>query len=180
MVESYQEKRFKIENRFKIDLTSENIRYVLTKERDILMAYNLSTIFLNSTKLVEKTIREIDFGCDDYKSLTQRKFYLMRHDFYTRLFNTLDIKLSDKGFDVQDSKPVTLESLSEFFGWVKSRNNRITAAGFKKLPNGNLRIKWVNDLLRDCGFSINKLTKSLEMRESRIGQIAYNLTINSA
>jgi hypothetical protein len=180
LVENYQDQRFKIENRFKLDLTSENVHYVLTKKRDISMAYNLSIAFLNSTTLVEKTIKEIDFDCDDYKSLTQRKFYLLRHDFYTRLFNALNIKLSDKGFDVQDSKPVTLESLGEFFNWVKQRNNRITAAGFKKLPNGNLRIKWVNDLLRDYGFSINKSTKSLEMRESRIGQIAYNLTINSA
>lgn len=179
LVESYQEKRFKIEKRFKLDLTSENVRYILTKERDISMAYNLSVAFLNPTKLVEKTIKEIDFDCDDYKSLTQRKFHLLRHDFYTRLFNALGIKLNDKGFDVQESKPVTFESLGEFFSWVKQRNNRITAAGFNKLPSGNFRIRWINDLLRDCGFSINKSTKSLEMRESRLGQIAYNLTINS-
>lgn len=176
--EANQMKRFKIENRFKLDLTHENIKFVLTKEIDVAMAYKASLMFLSDDKLIEKALKEIDFESDKYLPISLRKFPLLVNSVQTQIFSALNIKLAANGFDVSDSKPVTVETLGECFEWIKTtnRNGKLTAAGFKTLPpQANNRMKWITDFLNGYGFGIDKATKALRIDKPLIGKIAANL-----
>jgi len=175
--ESNQMKRFKIENRFKLDLTCENIKFVLTREIEVAAAYKASLLFLSDNKLIEKALKEIDFESDSYLPAVLRKYPIMINVVQTQIFSALNIKLNADGFDVSDSKPVTIESLNECFKWIKQRNNRIAAAGFKPLPpQPNNRMKWITDFLSGYGFGVDKVTKFLRIDKPLIGKIAVNLT----
>jgi len=176
--EANQMKRFKIENRFKLDLNCENIKFVLTKENEVAAAYKASLLFLSDNKLIEKALKEIDFESNNYLPVVLRKYHLLINSVQTQIFGALNIKLNADGFDVDNSKPVTTESLSGCFEWIKTtnKNGKLTAAGFKALPSQpNNRIKWITDFLNGYGFGIDKSTKALRIDKPLIGKIAANL-----
>lgn len=176
--EANQLLRFKIENRFKLDLTCENIKFVLAKEKEVAAAYKASLLFLSDDKLIEKAVKEIDFESDSYLPAVLRKYPLLVNAMQTQIFSALNIKLTVDGFDVSDSKPVTIETLKTCFEWIKTtnRNGSLTAAGFKPLPpQPNNRMKWVKEFLISYGFGIDKATKALRIDKPLIGKIAANL-----
>jgi len=174
--EAFQIKRFKIENHFKLDLTCENIKFVLTREIEVAMAYKLTAWAHSNETMLKKALSEIDYESDSYIPISLRKFQLLTREVLTQVFGALNIKLNADGFDVDNSKPVTVESLSGVFEWIKQRNRQITAAGFKSLPTHiNLQIKWITNLLKGFGLRIDKETKKLKIAEPLIGKIAANL-----
>jgi len=177
--ESARLTRYKIEHRFKLNLTTENIRYVLTQENDIAAAYKLSVHWLSDSKLIEKALKEIDFESDSFKPTILRKYHLLIAEFLARLFQTLDIQRDSDGFVITNAKPVTLESCRELFSWVKTKgkNGKLAVIGIKPLPpSNNNRMNWIIELLRGFGLSVDKETKALQIEKPLIGKIAANLT----